>query len=102
MGEQLQSFIQDLMERNKGVFKEGDFKDCQGAAADIREMIRRLESTEINFRRKLSEISAKQPPDKEKIIYLQGLVDGMNLAIKPMEIQYDNERKTTQGYRSEE
>ncbi|MFD0677891.1 MULTISPECIES: hypothetical protein [unclassified Paenibacillus] len=98
MGEQLQRFIQDLMDRNQGDFKDGDFKDCQGAAADIKEMIQKLESTEVNFRRKLSEISAKQPPDKEKIIYLQGLVDGMGLAIKPMEIHYDNERV----YRSDE
>ncbi|TDF98091.1 hypothetical protein [Paenibacillus piri] len=86
MADHLQSFIQDLIHKNDGIFKDADFKDCKGSAADIEEMLHNLESTEVHFKRKLSELSVIHPPDKEKIIYLQGLVDGMNLAIKPLQL----------------
>jgi hypothetical protein len=88
MSDHLQNFIQDLMQRNHTVFKDDDFKECREAAEDIDVMLQKLEDTQIKFRRKLAEFSSQHPHDKEKIIYLQGLVDGMNLAIKPLEIHY--------------
>ncbi|MDF2960431.1 MAG: hypothetical protein K0S39_2166 [Paenibacillus sp.] len=88
MSDHLQSFIQDLRQRKQGLFTDDDFKECQEAATDIGEMIRKLEATETKFRRKLSDTASEHPPDKEKIIYLQGMVDGMNLTIKPLENHY--------------
>jgi hypothetical protein len=81
MKDHMHSFIQDLIQNNQEIFVMDDFKECQEAAADIGEMIQNLEATEVKFRRKLSNIAAQHPPDKEKIIYLQGMVDGMNLAV---------------------
>jgi hypothetical protein len=88
MSDQLQSFIQDLRQKNQGLFSEDDFKECQEAAADIGEMILKLEATQQKFRKKLTDMASQHPADKEKVIYLQGLADGLNLAIKPLEIHY--------------
>ncbi|NHN32871.1 hypothetical protein [Paenibacillus agricola] len=81
--DQLQSFIQDLIRKNQDILMPDDFKECREAVSDVGEMIQKLEATEVKFRRKLTDISARHPTDKEKIIYLQGLVDGIGLAIKP-------------------
>ncbi|MEK8127256.1 hypothetical protein WMW72_04950 [Paenibacillus filicis] len=78
------SFIEELLGRNKKLFTEADFSDCQKAAANMDELVHNLEATEVKFRRKLTETAAQVPQDKDKIVYLQGVCDGMNLVLGPL------------------
>ncbi|WP_159883238.1 hypothetical protein [Paenibacillus puerhi] len=78
------SFVEELLGRNRQLFSADDFTECQKAAADLGELILNLETTEVKFRRKLTEVSAQVPQNKDKIVYLQGLCDGMNLILGPL------------------
>ncbi|PZE22267.1 hypothetical protein [Paenibacillus xerothermodurans] len=88
MHDNMQSYIQELITRNPGIFTDDDFKECQEAVTDITAMISNLEASMFKFRRKLTNAAEAEEPDKEKIIYLRGLVDGMGLAIRPLENHY--------------
>ncbi|SDC44087.1 hypothetical protein SAMN02799630_00322 [Paenibacillus sp. UNCCL117] len=77
-------FIEELLGRNQKLFTDADFTECRKAAATIHELIHNLEETEVKFRRKLTETSAQVPQDKDKIVYLQGVCDGMNLILGPL------------------
>ncbi|OXM82731.1 hypothetical protein [Paenibacillus rigui] len=77
-------FIDDLISRNKEIFSEEDFTECRKAVTELTEIVHNLEETQTKFRRKLSEAAANEHDNKEKIIYLQGLVDGMNLVVRPL------------------
>lgn len=77
-------FIKDLIEKNNDLFTEHDFTDCQKAVKDFAGLVENLEQTQFKFRRKLTDVAEKVPQDKERVIYLQGMVDGMNLMIGPL------------------
>ncbi|MCZ8516192.1 hypothetical protein O9H85_28125 [Paenibacillus filicis] len=80
----IESVIEDVMRRNKGLFSNEDFKECRQAVTDFEEVLGSLEAMQYKFRRKLSEAAANDPHNKEKLIYLQGLVDGINLVEGPL------------------
>lgn len=77
-------FIEEMMGRHRELFTAADFTECQQAAADWAELVRNLEATEVKFRRKLTETAAETPQNKEQIIYLQGVCDGINLMLGPL------------------
>ncbi|MFH5184972.1 hypothetical protein ACHHV8_21295 [Paenibacillus sp. TAB 01] len=79
-----EDFIDDLISRNKELFTEDDFSACRKAVTELAEIVHNLEETQTKFRRKLSEVAAEEHDHKDKIIYLQGLVDGMNLVVGPL------------------
>jgi hypothetical protein len=88
MSDHLETFIEDLKQRNHGIFSDDDFDECREAVTDIAQMIQKLDATQVKFRKKLTDFASQHPPDKEKVVYLQGMVDGLNLAIKPLQTHY--------------
>ncbi|UUZ85361.1 hypothetical protein LJK88_18480 [Paenibacillus sp. P26] len=85
MGEHdLNHLIKDLINRNKGILTEEDFSECTKAVTDFAEIIENMEAIQTKFRRKLTEVAENHPHDKERIIYLQGLVDGIHLVVGPL------------------
>jgi hypothetical protein len=87
---QMDEFIKDLISKNHELFTEEDFSECRKVVTDFAEIIDNLEQTQTKFRRKLSEVAAGSPHDKDKVIYLQGMVDGMNLVITPLKKHRDH------------
>ncbi|MCS7463776.1 hypothetical protein N0M98_27095 [Paenibacillus doosanensis] len=82
--DQSEHFIKELIHKNQDLFDEHDFTECKQVVTDFAEIIANLESTQFKFRRKLSDVADKFPHDIEKVVYLQGMVDGLNLAIVPL------------------
>lgn len=77
-------FIKELIEKNSDLFTLSDFSECQKAVKDFAGLVENLEATQFKFRRKLTDVAEREPEDKEKVIYLQGMTDGMNLLIGPL------------------
>ncbi|MBE1446264.1 MULTISPECIES: hypothetical protein [unclassified Paenibacillus] len=84
MSQYTDHFIKELISKNNDLFTEQDFTECQKAVKDFTGLVANLETTQYNFRRKLSDVADKNPHDIEKVVYLQGMVDGMNLVIGPL------------------
>lgn len=84
MNNHYHDFIDELIDRNQELFSEEDFTACRKAVSELTEVLHNVEETQTKFRRKLSEVAAEEHENKEKIIYLQGMVDGMNLVIGPL------------------
>jgi hypothetical protein len=84
MSDHLDELIKDIVTRNKDFITENDFLECREAVTDIAQIVEKLEATQIKFRRKLTDEAAQHPYDSKKIIYLQGLADGINLVVAPL------------------